>query len=442
MANTKITADNLAANAVTASSIADGVITPAKIASGDFYFDTDTLYIDSANNRVGIGGLNPRTYLDVPIANAAAAYLGGTGLYSLRAGHDNTDGYITSINLGTTYTPLKIQSGDFYVRTGTAEVYTRLKIDTAGKVGINETDPDAIAHISKSASNGIYGRSFTDSNLILENTNTSVTESGYLHLMGYTGNTTAQYPMGAIGGGKQTTAADGDYGGFLSFWTTSGGAGGEANSGMYERLRISSSGCVGIGTTGSTSILDVIDSGVARLTIGYNGTSDNYYDANNHYFRSANAVSYPLRISTTQVSAGTASYGTGVLAYNRDLGSPNWGMNVTENTTFNDNSGHNFTSKQNTHGVIYINDEGGGNGFAAIPFYSNGGGGIAYQWSILDPDAGTWHSGQPSITVNLGGTSGLGFGVTFAGGSGIITITRTSGSQLYRVVIMEFAQKA
>jgi hypothetical protein len=324
--------------------------------------------------------------------------------------------------------------------TGTGAGGDLFIIQKGGNVGINTTSPGAKLHTSVSAGNGSYGRALADSNLILENTNTLNTQSGYLHLVGYTGNSTAQYQMGAIGGGKQTTAADGDYGGYLSFWTTSGGAGGEANSGMYERLRISSSGNVGIGTTASASILDVIDSGVARLTIGYSGTSANYYDADNHYFRSANAASYPLRISTTQVLAGTSAYGTGVLAYDRDLGAPNWGMNITENSTFNDNSGHNFTSKQNTHGVIYIKDEGNNNGFAAIPFYPNAGGGIAYQWSVLDPDSATWSSGAPSITVNLGGTSGLGFGVTFAAGSGVITITRTSGSQLYRVVFMEFAQ--
>jgi hypothetical protein len=43
----------------------DGTITPAKIASGDFYFDTDTLYVDSTNNRVGIGTSSPGVTLDV-----------------------------------------------------------------------------------------------------------------------------------------------------------------------------------------------------------------------------------------------------------------------------------------------------------------------------------------------------------------------------------------
>ena len=38
---------------------AANTVTPAKIAAGDFYFDTDTLYIDATNNRVGVGETTP-----------------------------------------------------------------------------------------------------------------------------------------------------------------------------------------------------------------------------------------------------------------------------------------------------------------------------------------------------------------------------------------------
>ena len=48
----------------------DGTITPAKIASGDFYFDTDTLYIDATNNRVGIGATSLNADLHIGSANA------------------------------------------------------------------------------------------------------------------------------------------------------------------------------------------------------------------------------------------------------------------------------------------------------------------------------------------------------------------------------------
>ena len=140
-----------------------------------------------------------------------------------------------------------------------------------------------------------------------------------------------------------------------------------------------------------------------------------------------------------QLAVGNTGFGTGVIAYDRDVGAPYWGMNVTENSTYNDNSGHSFTSKHNTHGVIYIKDEGGNTGYAALPFYPNGGGGVAYEWNILDPDNGTWVRGN--VGFGLGGSSNLDFTVAFATGSGTITVTRTAGSALYRVVIMEFAQQ-
>src|SRR5210317_2117102 len=48
---------------------AANTVTPAKIAAGDFYFDTDTLYIDSTNNRVGIGTTSPAEVLHVSDTN-------------------------------------------------------------------------------------------------------------------------------------------------------------------------------------------------------------------------------------------------------------------------------------------------------------------------------------------------------------------------------------
>jgi hypothetical protein len=44
---------------------AANTVTPTKIAAGDFYFDTDTLYIDSTNNRVGIGTSSPDENLTI-----------------------------------------------------------------------------------------------------------------------------------------------------------------------------------------------------------------------------------------------------------------------------------------------------------------------------------------------------------------------------------------
>jgi len=148
--------------------------------------------------------------------------------------------------------------------TGSAHVFRKaggndaVTIDSSGNVGIGTDSPVAKLDIRMSDSNGVYGRG-RDGNLNLENTNTSVTEGGWLSISGYMGNTanSGQYQMGYISGGKQTTAADGDYGGYLTFWTTSGGANGEANSGGYERMRINSSGNVGIGETSPSKLLHI-----------------------------------------------------------------------------------------------------------------------------------------------------------------------------------------
>jgi hypothetical protein len=225
-----------------------------------------------------------------------------------------------------------------------------------------------------------------------------------------------------------------------------------------------SDGYVGIGTSSPSANLEITQSGnnVGLLVAGggYNYTakfessdaeaniiiedSNSTNDGNmigvatnDMYFITDTAER--MRITSAgQLAVGTSGYGTGVLAYNRDVGAA-FGMNITENTTFNDASGHIFYSKQNTHFVIYIAVT--GVGITTIPVYPNGGGGIAYTWNYLDPDAGTWTYGAGTVTFTMGGSPANTFTIAFAGGSGQITVTRTSGSSLYRVVMMEFAQQ-
>jgi hypothetical protein len=97
---------------------AANTVTPTKIAAGDFYFDTDTLYIDSTNNRVGIGTTSPAGKLDVSVASNQRVRFDDFGSKSR----------ISSRNDSATILPLLIDASDLILNSG-----------SGGKVGIGRT---------------------------------------------------------------------------------------------------------------------------------------------------------------------------------------------------------------------------------------------------------------------------------------------------------------
>ena len=200
-------------------------------------YNTNTSMIIRGNGNVGIGTNSPQGKF--VISNS------GAGGFEFEP--DTTTFSVANTNYIASYDRSASAYRDIVVDLGGAESQA-VRFKAGGNVGIGTSSPVAKLDIRMSDSNGAYGRG-RDGNLNLENTNTSVTEGGWLSISGYMGNTanSGQYQMGAITGGKQTTAGDGDYGGYLTLWTTSSGANGEANSGAYERMRIDSSGRVGIG---------------------------------------------------------------------------------------------------------------------------------------------------------------------------------------------------
>ena len=118
---------------------ADGSVTPAKIASGDFYFDTNTLYIDATNNRVGIGTSSPTTQIFVKsAANAANVF----AIESADAAQRLQFGVNTS-NGGSYIFEQKAQA----LRFGTSDTQ-RMVIDALGNVGIGATSPARVLEVA------------------------------------------------------------------------------------------------------------------------------------------------------------------------------------------------------------------------------------------------------------------------------------------------------
>jgi hypothetical protein len=163
-------------------------------------------------------------------------------------------------NSGDKMHQLNFNNGGIFYRQGLPsatswENWQKLVIENeSGNVGVGTQTPNSKFSLANSIDYGVHGPNATS--LEARNLNNNGT-GGYIQISGYTGNTVASYQFGGISGGKSTNIGDGNYGGYLSFWTTSSGNNIEWNSSFHERLRITNIGNVGIGTTTPTEKLSV-----------------------------------------------------------------------------------------------------------------------------------------------------------------------------------------
>jgi len=118
---------------------------------GEFLVDGGTLYVDSANNRVGIGTSSPNSVLNVAAPANSLPALGAAATH-LAVGNKDVD-YGTMI--GT------VGNGDGYIQQqrfdGTSTVYNLLLQPHDGNVGIGTSSPDANLEISAYLNGSGYG---------------------------------------------------------------------------------------------------------------------------------------------------------------------------------------------------------------------------------------------------------------------------------------------
>ena len=222
--------------------------------SGDLTVDTNTLYVDSSNNRVGIGTSSPRGILDIDGTRGAYFTTLGSGSYQLIGGNTTSASAAFRIDAVSTGSGAELQ----FATDGTE----RMTIDSSGNVGINCSPSGSKFQVNQSADQqGIsLGASFRGSSRILwEMSGTTNEAHTFIHHNG-----TNRYSMWSSS--RDTH----------SFYT-----------GNTERLRITSDGKLGLGTSSpdhklhleesdTTSVFLKTENTAGALLVGNNSSGNSF----------------------------------------------------------------------------------------------------------------------------------------------------------------------
>lgn len=187
----------------------------------------------------------------------------------------------------------------------------RLRITSDGKVGVGTSAPDNPLHVVGAAST-----TFTNNPIVLKLTSSNTFAAGVGGGISFTGkyNSGGAFADLAFISGIKENATDGDYAGALVLGTRPNGSGG----GSMERLRITSGGNVGIGTTspatplevsGTSAQIRVIDSAVdMRVLPLAGGQAGIFGTASNHSLVLWTNSTERARITSSgQLLVGTSS---------------------------------------------------------------------------------------------------------------------------------------
>jgi hypothetical protein len=117
--------------------------------TGDATIDTNTLYVDSTNNRVGIGTSSPATELDV--AGNATVGTNTGGILNVKGG-STTSSQVRFFDGGTGRARIGVPTGQTYLSLSGSDTLTAdVVIDSSGNVGIGTSSPSVELEIASSA---------------------------------------------------------------------------------------------------------------------------------------------------------------------------------------------------------------------------------------------------------------------------------------------------
>jgi ethanolamine utilization microcompartment shell protein EutS len=292
-----LSSTTLGSGIVNSSLTSVGTLTSLDV-SGDLTVDTNTLYVDSTNNEVGIGTLTPARLLDV---NGASLFRGDLTFDNLNFDIDYTNGRVgigqTAGSDALTVNGSTTLSGDLTVDTNTLYVDS-----TNNRVGILDTTPSYTMDVNGDINftgtlynNGITfesGGAFTDtgSEAYYTDGNVGIGTTNPLVKLDVDGSITARTSLGV----GFTGTTNGDF--QINIGSNNCGIGNSSNeltlwTSNIERIRVDDSGLVGIGTTNPSSKLHIYnDSANPELTLETTNDGSNLYPI--------------IKLKNSQISAG------------------------------------------------------------------------------------------------------------------------------------------
>ena len=236
-------------------------------ANADLTVDTNTLHVDSTNNRVGIGTTSPATPLEVRTSSNTEIAAIRTGSIAAKLGaFASGESRLTSA--GT--------NGFWTVYTGSSSA-ERMRIDSSGNVSIGNSSPESdnshhLLTLAGKASNGAGGISFVDTS---SNVDAFIfADTGSLFLSADYDNATADSSIRfRVDGSSEKMRIDSS-GRLLLGTTSTTGISGEADDLIIGSIGSSTNRGITLATTGTGSIrwADAGDNAMGRIS--YSNSND------------------------------------------------------------------------------------------------------------------------------------------------------------------------